>query len=167
MKRSDFIFYFAKTNPNATIPDKKKENAGYDIYACFEQEHILIPSFKSMLIPTGIATAFSNKYVLLLEERGSTGTKNLKRNAGVIDSGYRGEIFACLYNGNRKPIIISKVKKPLALPDNDYILYDYKKAICQGLLLKLGDEIPEEKTYQELLKIKSSRNLGKLGSSNK
>ena len=32
--------YFAKMNEKAVIPSKKNEDAGYDIYACFDEDYI-------------------------------------------------------------------------------------------------------------------------------
>ena len=87
---------FAKVKPNAIIPTKEDENAGYDIYACFDEDYMVIPPHSTKLIPTGIASALSDKYYLQVHERGSTGSKGIKYGAGVIDSSYRGENFICL-----------------------------------------------------------------------
>ena len=57
---NDNDLVFAKVRPNAIIPTKEKENAGYDIYACFEEDYIIIPRFSTRLIPTGIASAVSD-----------------------------------------------------------------------------------------------------------
>lgn len=102
---------FAKVKPDATIPTKEKENAGYDIYACFDEDFIVIPAHSTKLIPTGIAAAVSDKYYLQVHERGSTGSKGMKYGAGVVDSSYRGEIFVCLNNVNDADLIISKIGK--------------------------------------------------------
>lgn len=102
---------FAKVRPDAIIPTKEKENAGYDIYACFEEDFIIIPAHTTKLIPTGIASAVSDKYYLQVHERGSTGSKGMKYGAGVIDSSYRGEIFVCINNVNSNDIVISKLDK--------------------------------------------------------
>jgi dUTP pyrophosphatase len=105
----------------------------------------------------------------LLEERGSTGTKNMKRNAGVIDSGFRNEWFVCLYNGNDKPVLITKetIESALQSLADDYIVYPYSKAICQALLLPVPKVSIEELSYEELKLIPSSRGMGQLGSSGK
>lgn len=102
---------FAKVRPDAIIPTKEKENAGYDIYACFEEDFIIIPAHTTKLIPTGIASAVSDKYYLQVHERGSTGSKGMKYGAGVVDSSYRGEIFVCINNVNSNDIVISKLDK--------------------------------------------------------
>lgn len=100
---------FSKVRPDAIIPTKEKENAGYDIYANFENEFLIIPPHKTTLIPTGIASAMSDKYYLQVHERGSTGSKGIKYSAGVIDSSYRGEIFIALTNTNNIEVIVSKL----------------------------------------------------------
>ena len=109
LKENDL--YFAKVNPDAIIPTKEKENAGYDIYACFNKDFLVIPPHSTKLIPTGIASAISDKYYLGVAERGSTGKIGMKYSAGVIDSGYRGEIFIGLSNINDVPIVISKLTR--------------------------------------------------------
>ena len=109
LKENDL--YFAKVNPNAIIPTKEKENAGYDIYACFNKDFLVIPPHSTKLVPTGIASAISDKYYLGVAERGSTGKIGMKYSAGIIDSGYRGEIFIGLSNINDVPIVISKLTR--------------------------------------------------------
>lgn len=109
LKTNDLMF--AKVKPNAIIPTKEKENAGYDIYACFDEDFIVIPAHETRLIPTGIAAAVSDEYYLQVHERGSTGSKGMKYGAGVVDSSYRGEIFVCINNVNDEHIIISKLKE--------------------------------------------------------
>ena len=102
---------FAKVRPDAIIPTKEDENAGYDIYANFEEDFLVIPPHKTVLVPTGIASAVPEGFYLQVQERGSTGKIGMKYSAGVIDSGYRGEIFIALSNINDKEIIISKLAK--------------------------------------------------------
>lgn len=127
---------FAKVKPNAIIPTKEDENAGYDIYACFDEDYIIIPAHSTKLIPTGIAAAVSDKYYLQVHERGSTGSKGMKYGAGVVDSSYRGEIFVCINNVNSAAIIISKLEK------ND--LFDkhgeYDNLFQDEKFIKYGDE---------------------------
>lgn len=111
IKLNEKDLLFAKVSPNAIIPTKEKENAGYDIYACFDEDYLIIPPHTTKLIPTGIASAISDKYYLGVAERGSTGKIGMKYSAGIIDSGYRGEIFVGLTNTNNVGIIISKLSR--------------------------------------------------------
>lgn len=82
----DDELYFAKVKPGAIIPSKRDEDAAMDVYACFDEDYLVIPPHTTVLIPTGIATAFSSKWVALLRERGSNGSKGIAQRAGVIDS---------------------------------------------------------------------------------
>ena len=101
--------FWAKVKPNAIIPTKRDEDAGYDIYACFDEDYIVIPFGSTVRVPTGVAVAVSQNYYLNAAERGSTGSIGLKYSAGIIDSGFRGEISIFLTNTGYKNIIISKL----------------------------------------------------------
>lgn len=99
---------FAKVKENAIIPSKENENAGFDIYACWdgvEKKDKIIKPHTTKLIPTGIACALPINYYFQVEERGSTGSKGIKKSAGVVDSGYRGEIFVAISNVNDRYLI--------------------------------------------------------------
>lgn len=99
---------FAKVRENAIIPLKDVENAGYDIYGIFEgnnDENRIVKPHTTKLIPTGIACALPSKYYFQVEERGSTGSKGIKKSAGVIDSGYRGEIFIAITNSTNNYLV--------------------------------------------------------------
>lgn len=100
---------FAKVKPNAIIPSKRDEDMGFDIYACFDEDYMVIESHTTKLIPTGIASACDSGYGFLLRERGSTGSKGIALRCGVIDSGYRNEWFVGLTNTNNRDIILSKL----------------------------------------------------------
>ena len=165
----DDELYFAKVKPDAIIPSKRDEDAAYDIYACFDEDYLVIPPHQTILIPTGIATVFSSKWVALLRERGSNGSKGLAQRAGVIDSGYRGEWFVPLTNTNRVPIVIVKkgVELPLIYENSHAILYPYEKGIAQLLMVEVPKLRTKEITYEELLQFNSERGTGALGSSGK
>lgn len=161
--------YFAKVKPNAIIPTKDSENAGWDVYACFEEDYFVIKPHETIMIPTGIASAFSEDYVAVLKERGSTGTKGIAQRCGVIDSGFRGEWKAPVTNVNDKPIIIAKDPSYFKNYElyNNAIIYPYSKAICQALLLPVPKMEVEEIGFDELKEIPSERGFGMLGSSKK
>ena len=67
--------YWAKVKEQAIIPTKREEDAGYDLYPCFEEDYIEIAPLTTKLVPLGVASAFDANYVLILKERGSSGTK--------------------------------------------------------------------------------------------
>ena len=155
---------FAKTRAGATIPSKRDEDAGYDLYACFEEEYMLIMPHETRMIPTGIASAFDSGYVFVIKERGSTGTRGIAQRSGVIDSGFRGEWMCPVTNVNPHPIAI--VKAQAQLPEGVQ-RYPYEKAIAQALFLKLPEAQIIETDYDSLKGISSERGSGMLGSSSK
>lgn len=163
---------FAKVKDEAIIPTKRDEDAGYDIYPCFEEDFIMIYPSETVMIPCGIASAFSDDYVIILKERGSTGTKGMAQRAGVIDSGYRGEWLCPITNTTTKTIFITdsilneSFAKTVSL-SGEYTVYPKSKAICQAILLGVPKIDVKEITYDELKSIKSKRSDGKLGSSGK
>lgn len=165
------IVKFARLRQEAQIPTKRDEDAGFDVYACFDGDFIEIKPHGTAIVPTCIASAFSPEYVAVLKERGSTGTKGIKISAGVIDSGYRGEWMVPITNANDKTVIIMKSdKKHLyqnIFSDENAIIYPYEKAIAQALFLPVPKMIVQEITYQDLKKIDSERGAGNLGSSGK
>lgn len=164
---------FAKVRPDAIIPSKRNEDMGYDIYACFDEDYMVINPHETKLIPTGIASACDPGYGFLLFERGSTGSKGIARRCGVIDSGYRNEWFVGLTNTTNKVMFISKLSESETyksyygdvMPKS--FVYPYSKAIVQAIVTQVLETNEEELAYEDLKAIKSERGLGKLGSSNK
>ena len=71
-------------------------DAGYDLYV--PHDFLIMPHARA-LVPTHIAMAIPYGYAGLIWDRsGLAVKKGLHRAAGVIDSGYRGEIKVCLWN---------------------------------------------------------------------
>ena len=165
--------YFAKLKNKAIIPSKKEEDAGYDFYACFDEDFIIIYPNETKLIPTGVAWASSPSFYMQIEERSSTGTKGIKRSGGIIDSGYRGEIKIAITNANNRPLIFSNIKeeelnkKYNELTLNNPLIYTTNKAIAQGIIHRVEKMKINEISYEELLKIPSTRGDKGWGSSNK
>lgn len=158
---------FAKVRPTAIIPTKREEDAGFDIYANFEEDYMLIKPHETKIIPTGIASACNTDYCFILKERGSTGTKGMAQRCGVIDSGYRNEIFIPITNTTNFNIYIIKNGKEKERIGLHGVFYPYEKAIAQILVIPVPTVDIEECTYEELKAIPSSRGMGALGSSGK
>ena len=170
----DNILYFAKIRSTAIIPTKKDEDAGYDIYADIT-EPIVIHSGETKLIPTGIASAMSSNYYLQVEERSSIGAKGIKKSAGVIDSGYRGEINIALTNTTQNAVILANSER-----DFNRMVFEHSgetkigwtalytnKAIAQLIVHKVCEMNVKEIPYEKLKQIPSARGVGGFGSSGK
>lgn len=159
--------YFAKSHPDVIIPTKREEDGGYDIYARFDKPFMVIPPLNTVLIPTNLLTAFDSRFLMILKERGSTGTKSMITHCGVIDSGFRGEIFVPIGNHTLKPIVICKKEYTGMFSDEDFIVYPYEKAICQAVMSNNPVMKTEVISVEELQAIPSLRGTGERGSSGK
>lgn len=162
--------YWAKIKEGGIIPTRERENAGYDLYACFDEDYILINPHETKLIGTGIAFACSEEFYLQIEERSSTGSKGIKKGAGVIDSGYRGEIKIALTNSTPSPLIISSMSEEELsdkYPNLCGKLYPSSKAIAQGIIHRVEEMNEREISYDELKQIPSKRGDKGWGSSGK
>jgi len=82
-----------RLSKDALLPQKKYPNdAGYDLYA--NGDYWLAPK-EELIIPLGIAIEIPDGYVGIIKEK--SGIENLIVGAGVIDSGFRGELKFSLF----------------------------------------------------------------------
>ena len=161
---ADYI-KFARKDDSVKFPTKRDEDGCYDIYAHIAEDFI-IPSHTNELVPTGLYSAFDEKYRIAIRERGSNTKANMIVMAGQIDSGYRGEWFVSIYNGCNKDIILSNdVDK--VFDSGGAIYVPTSKAIAQFAVEYVPDVVISEISVDELQKIDSERGMGALGSSNK
>ena len=134
-------------------PSYGGESAGLDLYNCGSD--VIIKSIhnnesQKTLISTGLRMIVPKGYVALVQERGSITKSSLKVRAGVIDSGYTGEVFVNLVN----------------LSENDKIIYEGEKLPVQIVTVKCDNhyECISEEEYINLSS-DASRKEGKIGSS--
>lgn len=169
------VLYFAKTDSQATIPTKRDEDAGYDVYALIElreTEHEgvvyeqLLEKDKVNFVGTGIASAMSSNYALSFQhERSSVAKNGMVVVAGLVDSGYRSEIKLMVIPIVKDILITSEASEVEEY--EDVILYPYNKAISQFTVLLVPDVDVMELPYDDLLSIESERGFGGWGSTNK
>ena len=157
---------FARLRPEAIIPSKRDEDSDYDLYACFDGEELVIAPFSCGYVPTGIISAFDSDVGVKFEERGSNTKWCGIVQAGVIDSGYRGEWLVAIYNGNPVPVHITKAVVTVTRTDGA-VLVPYGKAVCQFAVRHIPECEIRELSCEEILAIPSARGQGKLGSSGK
>ena len=86
-----------KLKPDAVLPKYAHEgDAGFDLYS---NEKYMLKPLEKKLVSTGISMAIPKGYVGLIWDRSGLAAKNsIHVLAGVIDSGYRGEIGVVLKN---------------------------------------------------------------------
>ena len=159
--------YFA-AEEGVEVPTKRPEDMGFDVKSHFEEDEFVFKPHETRLVPTGLYSAVPSSYGLIAKEKGSTGSLGMKLGAGVIDSGYRGEIFIAITNDNPIPLVITKdetVKK--AVVTEEKILYPYKKGIAQLVVVANPNVLVKQVSVDELKAIPSQRGEGKLGSTDK
>ena len=167
--------FWKKISSEAVIPTKTNENIGYDIYGVYDgKAELEIGPQETKMIPTGLAVAICNddgtpnfNYALIAKDRGSTGSVGLHTHCGVIDAGYRGEIFIAIHNSNDYPVYITDKLYKTYLKD-DALFYPQTKAIAQLILVedvKAASVEIDEETFAALAN--TERGTGALGSSGK
>lgn len=144
---------FTKFRPTAKIPTKNHfEDAGYDVYLDIPKDHtwkdedgeivsswngdlLWFPIFKDTptLLPTGIGVKVSDDYYTdWANERGSTGLRGMLTLSGVVDSGYRGEVFLDISPVSKAIVITNEVDE--IQEKDDYIMFPITKAIAQMIV---------------------------------
>jgi len=160
-----------KLNDKAIIPTKREEDAGFDVYTI--EDNVVLQPFEKRLFSTGIAAAPEKGYWLMAFDRGSTGSKGIHTHCGIIDNGYRGEIFICLCNDNKDlPVLftssVDKVERCTITPYGMVLCYPTSKAIAQIIPMVQpiveSFEVNDEEWTNEL---NTERGAGKLGASGK
>jgi len=93
-----------KLDENAALPTKANpSDAGWDLYSSEDKE---IPPLSRTIVGTDVSMAIPMGYVGLIWPRSGLAVKHgLDVFAGVVDSGYRGEIKICLFNSNTSDIV--------------------------------------------------------------
>ena len=99
-----------KLHKSAVLPTRaNKTDAGYDLYAC---QDVIIGPMDRAVIPTGVSIEIPDGYYGRVAPRsGLAVKKGIDVLAGVIDSGYRGEIGVVLINLNLPEILFNNNKK--------------------------------------------------------
>lgn len=98
-----------RLHPDAKLPQYGHPgDAGLDLFAGVDM--ILRPG-DAVPVPTGIVTAIPAGFVGLIWDKSGISLKGVHRLAGVVDSGYRGEIKVVMINLGREEFVIGKGMK--------------------------------------------------------
>ena len=102
----------------------KAGDVGFDLPACLPDTSIIIEPRTRGIIPTGIHLEIPDGYWASIEARSSTSKSMLICPKGVIDEGYRGELFAVLINVGDKPVTINDGDRYVQLIMHERIVKD-------------------------------------------
>lgn len=93
---------FFKLTPNAKAPRKEHDgDAGWDLFYCGATPFKILPE-STKVVPTGIALCVDQPFVAIIKEKSGLSTMGISVHAGVIDSGYRGEVCVVIHNRNQR-----------------------------------------------------------------
>jgi len=149
-----FALELNKINVKDYTPAYNGESAGIDLFNAGNKVTItpqtILSKNKKLLIGTGLKMCVPKGYVALIQERGSITKTPLKVRAGVIDSGYTGEVFVNLINTSSEAYTIDSNSK---LP-------------VQVVVVKCDNEfnVVSEEEYSNITTT-SKRKEGQIGSS--
>lgn len=119
-----------RVRPDAQLPMRAHPgDAGMDLVA---SEDVQIMPGKRAKLGTGIAVAIPAGYVGYVHSRSGLAAKHgisVLNDPGVVDSGYRGELFVLLHNASSHPywiergmriaqLVIQKVQSPILVEDD-------------------------------------------------
>lgn len=98
-----------KIHKNAKLPHYgHKGDAGLDIFSTIDY---VLRKREVKAIPTGIKVAIPEGYVGLIWDKSGVSLEGVHRLAGVVDSGYRGEVKIVMANLSDEPFSIEKGMK--------------------------------------------------------
>ena len=118
-----------KLKENAQIPTRGSEKAaGYDLYACIDEESVTIPAHSTVKIGTGLAIAVPDGYFGAIFARSGLAAKQGLRPANCVggaDSDYRGEYIVALHNDTDEDKTISKNERIAQLVIMPYLSVEF------------------------------------------
>ncbi|MGB8951995.1 MAG: dUTP diphosphatase [Candidatus Aminicenantales bacterium] len=98
-----------KIHEEARLPHYgHKGDAGLDLFSCMDCV-LNVREIKPIL--TGIKVAIPSGYVGLIWDKSGISLRGIHRLAGVVDSGYRGEVQVVVANLGNKPYVVNKGMK--------------------------------------------------------
>ena len=101
---------FKKLDERAVIPSYGSEfSAGCDLYAVLDDD-LVIKSFETVLVKTGLAMEIPVGYAgLIFARSGLASKKGLApaNKVGVVDADYRGEIMVALHNHSNEDRVVA------------------------------------------------------------
>lgn len=118
--------YIQKITPEAKLPNLAYPgDAGVDL---FSVEDIEIPPMENRVVSTGIKIAIPDGYAGFVWDKSGLALNNqIKTMAGVIDSGYRGEIKVVLFNLGKTTFKVLKGSKIAQLVITPIIFWEIEE----------------------------------------
>ncbi|MBI4949816.1 MAG: dUTP diphosphatase [Deltaproteobacteria bacterium] len=123
-------------SPGARVPSKSHHgDAGWDLFA--SSEVTVLPG-ETRVVPTGVAMEIPAGWYGQIKARSGLGSKGVVVTAGVVDSGYRGEIGAVVVNTKREGEFVFRAGDKVAqmvflpVPEVEFELREELDATARG-----------------------------------
>jgi len=105
----DFELKVKKVHKDAKLPAYgHRGDAGLDLFSVSD---FVLATGQVLPVPTGIKVAIPEGHVGLIWDKSGVSLRGVHRLAGVIDSGYRGEVKVVLVNLSGQPLSLEKGMK--------------------------------------------------------
>jgi dUTP pyrophosphatase len=121
------VLKYKKLDPRAKTPAKANlSDAGYDLCSL---EQVVIRPGRRLVISTGIAVEMprENMVGLIWPRSGLSTRLGIDVLAGVIDSGYTGEIKVCLLNTSEDPVLLEAGSKIAQIIFQEHLTFDFQE----------------------------------------
>lgn len=120
-----------KLRPDAVLPKYGTPYAaGADLYACMDEDKIVIASGETKFVHTGLSLELPEGTVGLVYARSGLASKRgiaPANKVGVVDSDYRGEIMVAMHNHSSAPQIVEKGERVAQLVVAPYYTADFEE----------------------------------------
>ena len=133
------VIKFAKIRPTARVPTKREKGVGYDVYADFSEDFIVIEPHTTKMIPTGIASSCDNNYCFIIGGSSDNNLKKASQCLEVISSEYNDEWLIPITNISDGRLYIGDVSKA----------YEYEHRQKDSRLLYLNGIMPTYHPYDK------------------
>lgn len=116
-------------NRGTRLPSKSYvTDAGYD---CYLPECVTIPANKYLYVPLGFAIEIKANEYLQIYSRSSAKLRGISCLENVCDTGYRGELYACLINYTNEDVTFEKDARVVQIVFKQ-LSNDYNARFIQG-----------------------------------
>lgn len=109
-----------------SLPKRAHYNdAGADVYACFESDEYTLMPHSTAKIPLGFGLCLPDGFMACVYPRSGFASKGIVCELPPIDSGYRGEVHAIVHNGSTEPFHIKNGERIGQLVITPVIMADF------------------------------------------
>lgn len=88
------------------LPEYKRD--GDVCMDCYARKRVTVSSYGRRLVPLGFALELPKGYEAVIRPRSGMTKDGIEVSIGTIDTNYRGEVMACVYNTTEEDFVVEK-----------------------------------------------------------